>query len=507
MEKTTPFDIPLLINEICQYLSRKDLTRCVLVSKTWAAWFTPTLWRDLDCGRVIPDALTFSGQREHIRVMRGFPMWISRTTRELLPSLHLQRLEFRDSSGIPNTHRAEIRVLPLLERIPTLQHLQISLSLGHDNVCQQWIQTLAGLSRLESLSLKCDEFVDGKVIQDILRLCHRLERLSLDIPKDEYDMEEENRQEYRDTKTVIERMPEMRLRELSFPSGVLSFDSNIPIVEENIFQPLLGRCPRMEKLDLGWINQESTLQHLSKVLKNNKLPRLRHFIIGRLRESHFQEALVEALSHVECGIESLVFPDEPRDSVIQSLIQHHSRSLTTLNFNCSISLCEFSTLMAGLPNLRSFRSTIKVDRYSRDIPDKHWECHELRILRLDLYGLGDGIFDGSTWGEPTTKRQLDYVFSEVAKLTSLQVLILGDNVKDLYLNRHKYLTQLANLKQLKVFDLAKISHKAFGKQEALWMVKNWPKLLQVYARNAPVTFKEILQEKRPLIEVLNQGYR
>ncbi|KAK3823162.1 MAG: hypothetical protein J3Q66DRAFT_138599 [Benniella sp.] len=467
MEKTTPFDIPLLINEICQYLSRKDLIRCVLVSKAWAASFSMVLWRDLDCKRATPDILTLTRQRDHIRIMRNISMRIEGTIRELLPSLHLQRLEFWDISSGKGVHRSEIRVLPLLEKIPTLQHLQISLSLGHDNVCQQWIGTLAGLSRLESLSLKCDEFVDGKVIQDVLRLCHRLERLSLEIPNNDRHIEEENRQEYRDAKVAIERMPEMRLRELSFTASAhLSYPA---LVEENILRPLLERCPRMEKLILGSIQQETTLQHLSKVLKDNKLPRLRHFVIGYLQGIHSQEALAEALSHVEYGIESLVFQ--------------------------------------GLPNLRSFRSTIKVDGYSEDIPDKHWECHELKILRLRLYGLGDGIFDGSTWRRPTTKLQLDYVFSEVAKLTSLQVLILGDDVKDLYLNRHKYLAQLANLKELKVFDLAEISHKAFGKQEALWMVKNWPKLLQVYARNAPVTFKEILQEKRPLIEVLNQGYR
>jgi hypothetical protein len=431
-------------------------------------------------------------------------MWKAGNIREALPLLHLQGLEFGDSRN-HDVHRTEIRVLPLLERISTLQHLQISLSLGHDNVCQQWIRTLAGLSQLKSLSLRSEQFVDSKVIQDILGLCHRLERLSLDIPNNESYIEEEDRQEYRNAKVAIERMPEMRLRELSFPSNIRSSDSDAPLFVENILQPLLGRCPRMEKLDLTRIEKEATLQHLSKVLKDNKLPKLRHFIIGYLDESP-QEALAEALSHVECGLESLVFPCEPSDSVIQSLIQYHSRTLTTLVLDSSILLCGFSNLMAGLPNLRSLRSTIKVDRYSEDILDKHWECHDLRILRLSLFSF-DSAIGGSGWRGSRSKLRLDYVFSEVAKLTSMQVLVLGDNVEDLYLNRHGCLAQLANLKELKVFDLAEISHKAFGKQEALWMVKNWPKLLQVYARNAPVIFKETLLEKRPLVEILNQEYR
>ncbi|KAF9348488.1 hypothetical protein BGX34_002458 [Mortierella sp. NVP85] len=505
MEKITPFDIPLLINEICQYVSRKDLTRCVLVSKAWAASFSTVLWRDLDCRRATPDILTLTKQREHIRSMRNITWWKAGNIREALPLLHLQGLEFDDSGG-HGLHRMEIRVLPLLEKIPTLQHLRISLSLDHDNVCQQWIRTLTGLSQLESLSLRCQEFVDGKVIQDVLRLCHGLERLSLEIPYGERFIEEEDLQEYRDAKMAIERMPETRLRELSFRPDRISLYPDGSLVEENIIMPLLGRCPRTEKLDLGWKYQESTLQHLSKLLKDNKLPRLRHFIIGYLEEKHLQKALAEALSHVKCGIESLNFRCKPSDSVMQSLIQYHSRSLKTLDFQCSLSLCGVSTLMAGLPNLRSFRKSIKINHYSDDIPDKHWECHDLRILQLRLYGLDTRLLNCSS-RRLTVKPHLNYVFSEVAKLTSLQVLILGKDEEDLYLNRHGYLAQLANLKELKVFDLAKISHKASGKQEALWMVKSWPKLLQVYARKAPVIFKETLQEKRPLIEVLDQEYR
>src|SRR5688572_21658371 len=57
MEKITPFDIPLLNNEICQYLSRKELAHCVLVSKAWAGWFSPALWRDLDYRNETPDIL------------------------------------------------------------------------------------------------------------------------------------------------------------------------------------------------------------------------------------------------------------------------------------------------------------------------------------------------------------------------------------------------------------------------------------------------------------------
>jgi len=149
MKKITPFDIPILNNEICQYLSRKDLACCALASRAWAAWFTPTLWRDLNCRYRMIDVPTFSRHREHIRVLRNVSMENGRAIRDQLPFLQLQRLEFGDNSNNYGVHRTEMRVLPALETISTLQHLQITLSLDRDNVFQQWIRTLKNLFYLE----------------------------------------------------------------------------------------------------------------------------------------------------------------------------------------------------------------------------------------------------------------------------------------------------------------------------------------------------------------------
>ncbi|KAK3805023.1 MAG: hypothetical protein J3Q66DRAFT_393553 [Benniella sp.] len=48
MGTITPFDISLLNNEVCQYLSHKDLASRVQDSATWRGWFTPKRWRELD---------------------------------------------------------------------------------------------------------------------------------------------------------------------------------------------------------------------------------------------------------------------------------------------------------------------------------------------------------------------------------------------------------------------------------------------------------------------------
>jgi len=502
MEKITPFDIPLLNNEICQYLSREDLARCVLVSKVWSAWFFPALWRDLDCRNKKPDTLILTRQRGHIRGVRNISMECARVIREQLGTLDLRRLEFKKYFRGLGVHRAEIRVLPVLERITTLQHLQVSLSLDRDNIYQQWIRTLEALPHLESLCLTCVRFVEGKAIQGILTSCCRFVRLSLEFSDEDDGVQEEDEQEYRGTKAVIEQIPEMRLRELAFLSG-------INLVEENILQPLLERCPRMEKLDLGWIRHDSTLRHLSKTLKENKLPKLRHLTMGGLYDSHFQAAFAEMLPHVEFGMQSLVFHNSPTEALTQSLILNNSSSLTNLDFDYpDISLGTVSKLMAGLPNLQSFNSTIQAYYYTSEaVPvDRHWECVNLKNLRLRLRGYSSSAIGGSRWIGSRQKIYLDYVFSEVAKLACLQELIIGCDLKNMYLKKHGYLARLADLKQLKVFDLANTSHKTFGKQEALWMIKNWPKLLQVYEPGAPEIFRETLLAKRPLVEIITRRH-
>jgi len=137
MEKITPFDIPLLNNEICQYLSHNDLACCIQVSKAWAVWFTPTLWRDIDCRSRQPAILAITRQQEHVRFVRNITMERIRPLLAQLPCTNLQSLDFAEAYGYTPICGDQLQVLQVLERIPTLRHLQISLALSDDNVFQQ----------------------------------------------------------------------------------------------------------------------------------------------------------------------------------------------------------------------------------------------------------------------------------------------------------------------------------------------------------------------------------
>ncbi|KAK3823137.1 MAG: hypothetical protein J3Q66DRAFT_330938 [Benniella sp.] len=481
--RITPFDIPLLNSEICQYLSCKDLAHCVQVSKAWTAWFTPALWRDLDW----PDILTSTRQQEHIQGVRCISMRQMGPILALQSCTNLQRLDFKDHDG------DQLQVLQVLGKISTLRHLQITLVLEDDNICQQWIRVLEALPRLESLILKSGQLADGKFIQKMLQLCIGYKRLAFTFIDEETYAR--NEQDYQDTRAAIERMPDMQPRELSLNSRCEHY-------ETNIFQPLLDRCPRIEKLTLC---STLTLQHLSKALKEKRLAQLRHLAVRTYAK---QSCLAELLSYDEGGLESFEVATRIGKQVAQSLIQYHHQSLRRLRFGqTGILLSALSEVMTALPNLRSLEATV-LPLYEGDITniplDKHWVCLGLRVLRLKVETrYYHGTVGSTEWVGSMHKRGIDYVFSETAKMKSLQDLSIGCRQKGLYLMQSGYLTQLGDLKQLEVFDLASTPPEEFGRDEALWMASNWPRLIRVQSHGASEIFRQTLLEERPLLEIVN----
>ncbi|KAK3823132.1 MAG: hypothetical protein J3Q66DRAFT_330932 [Benniella sp.] len=392
--------------------------------------------------------------------------------------------------------RWQLPVLRSLVKMPTLRHLQIVLALDHDNTYKHWIRALEAMPHLESLSLKCEKSVNRWVIQRTVYLCHGLRCLSVRFMERLCSIQVRGRREHRDVKAAIETMPEMQLRELSFERPTMR--------EENIFQPLLERCPRLEKLDLNWTHDGALLQHLVKTLKENKLPALRHLRMAVRNGAELHNLLIEVLSHIACGLESFDYGGDDGNLFAQPLIKHHSHSLTRLDLHRSwFQFRTFLDLMVGLPCLQTFTAMIfdGTSDGDNDIPlNRQWECLGLTSLQLNLNACIYYATYGNGRMESEEKLALDHVFSEIAKLTSLRELRIRRNWMDLYDKSRGYLEQLAGLKQLEILELTNTKHNTLGKHEAQWMADNWPRLRQIYEQHVPVAFKETLWKRRPLVE-------
>lgn len=499
MEKITPFDIPLLNNEICQYLSRKELSRCTQVSKTWSAWFTPALWRDLDCYNGTPDLDALSKQQEHVRTIRSLSMTVAGSMRDQLSFPNLQTLEFTYTWNGNGIHRIELRVLRVVERIQTLRHLKISISLDHYDVYQQFVRMLQVLPCLEKLELTCQQYVGGMVIAEILQLCRRYEHLGLDFTGNNSYIQQEDREECEAAKTAIKQMQDLQLRGLNF-------GTTFALYEENILQPLLQHCPLIQKLHLWRPVDERNLLQLSRIFKEKCCPELQHWQLRGIYGDGLHTAHAEILRHIGGGLKSFVIDNDPGHAATKALIQHHAHSLTKLDLTGTrVELVTFSDLMASLPVLRSVKIYARVESTDEDFDlaiEKQWACVDLRILSLCLetpHSM-NRVINGRHWKGSTSQRCLDYVFSQIKKLKDLEELRLGCSQSDLFLMRRGYLSRLAVLKQLKVFDIDRAPPTNFGVSEALWMIANWPRLVHVHDRGAPDIFRVTLQEQRPLLQ-------
>ncbi|KAF9364072.1 hypothetical protein BGX34_002574 [Mortierella sp. NVP85] len=424
--------------------------------------------------------------------------------RDRLSFPNLQRLEFSYSWNSSGLHRVELRVLRMLESIQTLRCLKISLALHHDDVFRQWIRTLQALPFLKKLELSCHQFVGGMAIQEFLQQCHRLEFLELGFVGNNSNVDQEDQDELQAAKAAIEKMPVIQLRRLSFSS---TFDT----YSETILHPLLERCPSLETLDLSRLNHIPTLKHLTSTLKDNRLPNFRHWLVGGLYGEDSQNAHAEMLGSFGCGLKSITTAGDPGSLTLEALTQYHVHSLTSLNLNDTpVKLLTFSNLMVVLANLRSVKAFISSESSEEDFDkaiDEEWMCIDLRSLELHLdtptvtRKRARRFIDGHQWRGSRAQRCLDYVFSQVTKLRDLEKLQLSCSQDDLFLMKRGYLGQLAGLKRLRTLDLNKTPPSEFGELEALWMLRNWPKLAQVKDQGAPEVFRTTLLAKRPLIEV------
>ncbi|KAI8351955.1 hypothetical protein B0O80DRAFT_455112 [Mortierella sp. GBAus27b] len=475
MEKIVPFDIPILSREICQYLSSEDLSRCTLVSKTWLAWFSPALWRDISFRRGSPDLEVLAKQQEHVHTVRELAMVTAGTIRQRLTFPNLQRLEFSRGWNNSGLHRTELRVLQTLEGIQTLRHLRISLALHHHDVHQQWIRTLQALTHLKKLELLCHQFVGGMAIFEFLQQCHRYEYLELEFGGFNHNIDREDRDECNALKTAIEQMQDMRLREVAFITS-------IDIYTETVLIPLLERCPLLETLNLERLNHSASLRLIASILSDGSLPNLRHYRAGTICGDSSQDAHVKFLGSLRPGLESFGVNGDPGTATIEALVQHHAHSLTDLNLNTTpVSMSTFSSLMAGLPNLRSMKAhigtegmlDISIDR----AVDIEWTCVDLRSLDMHLdtphksYGYRSRkkarrVIDGRCWRGSKAQRCLDYVFSQITKLRDLETLHLESTQHDLFVMKSGYLGQLAGLKRLRAFDLDETMPKDFGELQS-----------------------------------------
>ncbi|KAI1321073.1 hypothetical protein EDD11_008654 [Mortierella claussenii] len=290
--------------------------------------------------------------------------------------------------------------------------------------------------------------------------------------------------------------------------------------------------------------------------------RIQHLHCGSFPDSRFRHMdTVKRFLEVCSGSEGLksfscrwfndcIEPSEAADSVGQTLIRHHSKSLEEINLLWT-SCLHSKTIQAWLEScdkLTSFRvetflSEVSID--FQDIISKEWVCTELKALELTLSRKGisdadllydffiraggdhddlenmedidiEGSVSGHRSGGCSGNRTFDLmsaavdavaqfvgekVYSQIGRLVKLEYLSLGCDLHesafanaasfewDLTLNKG-WLVQLNDLKQLKHFMMVADFWSQMGFPEVQFMAENWPQLERLTFGHYPMAASE-----------------
>ncbi|KAI7826195.1 hypothetical protein BC939DRAFT_475887 [Gamsiella multidivaricata] len=354
MEKLSIFDVPLLKDEVTQYLSNRDLAHCSCVSKKWSTWFMPTLWRTLDFGSSDFNECTLQKHHDHVKTI--LRLSIARLAIDDFLLSNLWSLEVFSPRHVSGGYSILMEMSSLrlfLGTTPTvLRTLKLELWLIDLSVRKQLLKVLQRLPQLEELDLTSRRFLYPLFILQLFQACSNLDSLILRVRschtilyEDEY-LPEALRKQDESTNRDMEQMPETQLRELGL--YVPSFGHELAILPL-----LLAQCPHLQVFRLGDLKimgdlkTKEILEQIVSVFEDDKCPKLRdleldgvlgkdteelntRFIRSLGRESG-DDSLNSNAGDVErqCGLGSITAKGTTAlKTFVMALTQHQATTLT-----------------------------------------------------------------------------------------------------------------------------------------------------------------------------------
>ncbi|KAG0366202.1 hypothetical protein BGZ54_005678 [Gamsiella multidivaricata] len=513
MEKLSIFDVPLLKDEVTQYLSNRDLAHCSCVSKKWSTWFMPTLWRTLDFGSSDFNECTLQKHHDHVKTI--LRLSIARLAIDDFLLSNLWSLEVFSPRHVSGGYSILMEMSSLrlfLGTTPTvLRTLKLELWLIDLSVRKQLLKVLQRLPQLEELDLTSRRFLYPLFILQLFQACSNLDSLILRVRschtilyEDEY-LPEALRKQDESTNRDMEQMPETQLRELGL--YVPSFGHELAILPL-----LLAQCPHLQVFRLGDLKimgdlkTKEILEQIVSVFEDDKCPKLRdleldgvlgkdteelntRFIRSLGRESG-DDSLNSNAGDVErqCGLGSITAKGTTAlKTFVMALTQHQATTLTFMYIiHCrNTRLTDFVSLVSSLPKLYTLAITVNLQSQNGRTPEedlalhKGWVCLELKRLAL-YYTLkrGTEVVSQRCPSEELQSRFMHYVFPQISRLSGLEEWRLGRDVELLCLS-DGFLGLLPGLKRLKSLTYIARSKNSMDTAEAEWMIENWPRLIHV----------------------------
>ncbi|KAF9171311.1 hypothetical protein BGX21_007808 [Mortierella sp. AD011] len=532
------FDIPLLLDEISQYLSESDLRNCICVSRIWSARFIPILWRTVDfSSRNLKYNLnTFRKGQTHVRTIKFGSSWFS----EVISGAHghkhpfhfhfpsLRSLHWRFSYHCLQEPESFGLALDFFKAHPTLRDISFNL----DIIAPGLVAALdkSNLPALRSLYLFGGNDIKGDTsVQQLIHACARLEFLYIIIERYKSHSEGPNTDLYQERKAIMENMPTTRLR-------CLTIELCCPSQEAVTLVPLLRKSPLLQELRIHFSPGNDMSRSIATILRDEGCcPELRTLSImqDKITDSELAELINACTSHtslsgnhrsslitttsnkVHRNLKDLTIASRNFGPLtIKSLAQNFAQSLVALNIaECEyVCLSKVTALVSSLPGLQKlivgriyFVSEVRGGTNSLvNALETPWVCRGLEFLSFDLfwsnamdYGDEDdsdmesyGNTDYGSTGEADTNdmtdladfrsRCLSCFWDRVGELENLRYLSYDGEEFPLVTsteNNVTYLDQLRGLKKMQTLEI--YFYSTISVKQAEWLMLYWPNLSHI----------------------------
>ncbi|KAF9107133.1 hypothetical protein BGX27_008869 [Mortierella sp. AM989] len=475
------------MDEITRTLEPYNFARCALVSKQWNAWFTPWVWRTVRYCKDI-DKVKLEYHKGYIRSIQELgsmnQFW------EIIPC-NLQTVEFKSQR---KQRGYDLKLAHFLSTVPTLQNLVIH-AFG-TLFYQDLIKAVEDHPGLRNLTLQCRRFGSPSSFVRFIQACRNFQTLRLSTNDSECKFALE------DQTSSVEHVW-LHCKDIHIQH--LSINIDLSLFEADILIPLLERTFALKTLELQHIHSSETMRQVEHILKDEKRPRLEYLRIGGV----IVDTKFTPSTYGFCGSrDSIVSPGGVKgpetafklegspsmsDPFFRDLPLYFKDAITVFYaLSNRISIHSLAILLSQLPNLRSATIDLEskigfeVDGVTLEsVFSTPWICLDLKILVM-YFDYARPPEDGGylIWESYVGPRCLEYIFSQIGRLTQLQDWSIHTRVSVLSL-RTGYLHLLSGLKQLRLLDLSSYANGSdISLEEAKWMLKNWEKLETLLVKSA-----------------------
>ncbi|KAG0197315.1 hypothetical protein BGX28_009181 [Mortierella sp. GBA30] len=528
--------IPELVAIIAQFLTARELARCLAACRRFSSEFESYFWenfhrtydicspqywilvRGLPAPAVLAKSQMDSGsdseqepsERARFRRVKAQVAFVPKGTKASLCT-NVRRIAVVPSTPVRNPiSAADHHLVTLIHHNHSLTHLDMRIDfLGAMTThSEKFIESLSNLQHLRYLTVR------GKMISSTQTFA--LLRASLALPQlsemycifdMEYDGQKSEDQVAEDIRKVLREAVKARTHDGCIKTKIKAFkapeDKNR---YDNFLYPILkSDLLDLETFEIPWIRKDEDTKRFKRTIREY-CPNIRHltYRTDKVHDncSRGDRLLMRSAAIISSGCSDLrTFrlhnlevdrPDNTLYEAITDLVEYHMETLETFELDhCGkFDGEEMAALLCSLRNLKRFwvLPSMYLDRGMSVAEAVHseWLCLGLKELcvvlnRRDRYG-----YANSADSRECAKR----FYQQLGRLTELEILALGTEEgrkgnltvkfgQDLTLARNGHLRELAGLRKLRHLNMMNNLWEKMGQPEVEFMDKHWPVLNEI----------------------------